>query len=77
VVQGERAAAEALLREKFDSIFFTGSSNVGRAVMTAAARHLTPVTLDLGGKCPCLVCADAPRVSLATLKRACRFLLGG
>ncbi len=58
--EGEREVAEALLREKFDSIFFTGSTNVGRAVMTAAARHLTPVTLELGGKCPCLVCADAP-----------------
>jgi aldehyde dehydrogenase (NAD+) len=60
VVQGEREAAEALLRERFDSIFFTGSTGVGRAVMAAAARHLTPVTLELGGKCPCLVCADAP-----------------
>jgi aldehyde dehydrogenase (NAD+) len=60
VVQGERAAAEALLREQFDTIFFTGSTRVGRAVMTAAAQHLTPVTLELGGKCPCLVCADAP-----------------
>jgi aldehyde dehydrogenase (NAD+) len=60
VVQGERAAAEALLRERFDCIFFTGSTVVGRAVMAAAARHLTPVTLELGGKCPCLVCADAP-----------------
>jgi aldehyde dehydrogenase (NAD+) len=60
VVQGERAAAEALLRERFDCIFFTGSTGVGRAVMAAAARHLTPVTLELGGKCPCLVCADAP-----------------
>ncbi len=60
IVPGEREAAEALLRERFDCIFFTGSSNVGRAVMTAAAKHLTPVTLELGGKCPCLVCADAP-----------------
>ena len=60
VVQGERETAEALLRERFDCIFFTGSSKVGRLVMAAAARHLTPVTLELGGKCPCLVCADAP-----------------
>jgi aldehyde dehydrogenase (NAD+) len=60
VVQGARDAAEALLREKFDTIFFTGSTSVGRAVMSAAARHLTPVTLELGGKCPCLVCGDAP-----------------
>jgi aldehyde dehydrogenase (NAD+) len=60
IVQGEREVAEALLRERFDKIFFTGSTNVGRAVMAAAAQHLTPVTLELGGKCPCLVCADAP-----------------
>jgi acyl-CoA reductase-like NAD-dependent aldehyde dehydrogenase len=60
VIEGERETAEALLREKFDAIFFTGSTSVGRAVMTAAARHLTPVTLELGGKCPCIVCADAP-----------------
>jgi acyl-CoA reductase-like NAD-dependent aldehyde dehydrogenase len=60
VVQGEREAAEALLREKFDTIFYTGSTAVGRSVMAAAARHLTPVTLELGGKSPCIVCADAP-----------------
>jgi aldehyde dehydrogenase (NAD+) len=60
VVQGERETSEALLCEKFDAIFFTGSTSVGRAVMSAAARQLTPVTLELGGKCPCLVCADAP-----------------
>ena len=60
VVQGEREVAEGLLRERFDTIFFTGSTSVGRTVMAAAARHLTPVTLELGGKCPCLVCADAP-----------------
>ena len=60
VVEGDRDTAEALLREPFDHIFFTGSTGVGRAVMTAAAGHLTPVTLELGGKCPCLVAADAP-----------------
>jgi aldehyde dehydrogenase (NAD+) len=60
VVEGERDVSEALLRERFDFIFFTGSTRVGRAVMAAAARHLTPVALELGGKCPCLVCADAP-----------------
>lgn len=58
-VEGERETAEALLRERFDTVFFTGSSMVGRSVMAAAARHLTPVTLELGGKSPCLVCADA------------------
>jgi len=60
VVPGEGDVAEALLRERFDKIFFTGSTRVGRLVMAAAARHLTPVTLELGGKSPCLVCADAP-----------------
>jgi aldehyde dehydrogenase (NAD+) len=60
VVEGDRQVAEALLREKFDTIFFTGSTAVGRAVMTAAAQHLTPVALELGGKCPAIVCADTP-----------------
>jgi aldehyde dehydrogenase (NAD+) len=59
VVQGDGATAAGLLREKFDTIFFTGSTRVGREVMAAAARHLTPVTLELGGKCPAIVCADA------------------
>lgn len=60
VVQGGPDVAESLLQQRFDTIFFTGGTSVGRAVMAAAARHLTPVTLELGGKCPCLVCADAP-----------------
>jgi len=59
VVEGERDAAEALTRLKFDHIFFTGSAPVGMAVMKAAADNLTPVTLELGGKCPCVVCDDA------------------
>jgi aldehyde dehydrogenase (NAD+) len=59
-IQGGRETAEALLRERFDTIFFTGSTRTGRAVMEAAAKHLTPVTLELGGKCPCIVAADAP-----------------
>ena len=60
VVNGGSDVAEALLCERFDKIFFTGSSRVGRLVMAAAAKHLTPVTLELGGKCPAIVCADAP-----------------
>jgi aldehyde dehydrogenase (NAD+) len=51
--------AELLLREKFDKIFFTGSTPVGRLVAAAAAKHLTPVTLELGGKCPAIIFADA------------------
>jgi len=58
VVEGGREVVEALLRERFDHVFFTGSTTVGRAVMEAAAQHLTPVTLELGGKCPCIVCSD-------------------
>jgi len=59
VVPGDETTAAGLLREKFDTIFFTGSTRVGREVMAAAAWHLTPVTLELGGKCPAIVCADA------------------
>lgn len=55
VVEGGRAENESLLSERFDYIFFTGSVSVGKAVMAAAAKHLTPVTLELGGKSPCIV----------------------
>ncbi len=55
VMTGDVAVSAALLGEKFDHIFFTGSPAVGKIVMTAAARHLTPVTLELGGKSPCIV----------------------
>lgn len=58
-VNGHVEHATALLAQKFDHIFFTGSSEVGQVVMQAAAKHLTPVTLELGGKSPCIVCADA------------------
>ena len=59
VVQGGRAENQALLDQKFDYIFFTGSPAVGREVMARAARHLTPVSLELGGKSPCIVDASA------------------
>ncbi len=55
VVEGGRQTNQDLLREKFDYIFFTGSVAVGKTVMRAAADHLTPVTLELGGKSPCIV----------------------
>lgn len=55
VVQGDVETCRALLSQPFDYIFFTGSPAVGREVMQAAARHLTPVTLELGGKSPCIV----------------------
>lgn len=59
VVEGGRAENQALLDQSFDYIFFTGGVAVGREVMTKAARHLTPVTLELGGKSPCVVDATA------------------
>lgn len=55
VIEGGREANQALLKEKFDYIFFTGSVEVGKTVMAAAAENLTPVTLELGGKSPCIV----------------------
>lgn len=60
VVEGDAQVGQALLQERFDHIFFTGGSAVGRQVMAAAARHLTPVTLELGGKSPCVVQPDVP-----------------
>ncbi|MBR5267696.1 MAG: aldehyde dehydrogenase [Lachnospiraceae bacterium] len=55
VVTGGRAENACLLKEHFDYIFFTGSQSVGKEVMRHAAEHLTPVTLELGGKSPCVV----------------------
>ena len=55
VVLGGVQETGELLKEKFDYIFFTGSTQVGKVVMRAAAEHLTPVTLELGGKSPCLI----------------------
>jgi aldehyde dehydrogenase (NAD+) len=55
VIEGDASVAEELLRRKWDHIFFTGSPAVGRIVMKAAAEHLTPVTLELGGKSPVIV----------------------
>lgn len=55
VVTGGRAENACLLNEHFDYIFFTGSQAVGKEVMRHAAEHLTPVTLELGGKSPCVV----------------------
>ena len=59
VVEGGVAETTEVLAQRFDHIFYTGNGNVGRIVMEAAAKHLTPVTLELGGKSPCIVDADA------------------
>lgn len=58
VFEGDASVSQQLLAEKFDHIFFTGGTAIGRIVMEAAAKHLTPVTLELGGKSPCIVDAD-------------------
>ncbi|KAL1191907.1 Aldehyde dehydrogenase family 3 member F1 [Cardamine amara subsp. amara] len=55
VIEGGPDVATLLLQHKWDKIFFTGSQRVGRIVMSAAAQHLTPVTLELGGKCPTIL----------------------
>ena len=76
VVQGGRQENAALLEQKFDTIFFTGSVAVGKVVMEAAANHLTPVTLELGGKSPAIVDASAD-LKLAAKRIAFGKLLNG
>ena len=66
VVEGGVEQTTALLTHRFDHILYTGNGQVGRIVMTAAARYLTPVTLELGGKSPCIVTRNA---NLATTAR--------
>ncbi len=69
VVEGGREENSALLEEKFDHIFFTGSQAVGHTVMEAAAKHLTPVTLELGGKSPVIV-DDTADIAIAARRIA-------
>lgn len=59
VIQGGREANQELLNQRFDYIFFTGSPSVGKEVMKKAAEHLTPVSLELGGKSPVIIAKDA------------------
>lgn len=65
VVEGAVDEATALLEQRFDHIFYTGGAAVGRIVMRAAAEHLTPVTLELGGKSPCVIDRGADLESAA------------
>uniref|UniRef100_A0A8C7W6C3 Aldehyde dehydrogenase n=1 Tax=Oncorhynchus mykiss TaxID=8022 RepID=A0A8C7W6C3_ONCMY len=71
VVCGGVSETQELLRQRFDHIFYTGNSTVGKLVMEAAARHLTPVTLELGGKSPCYIDKDVD------LRVACRRITWG
>lgn len=59
VMEGGVETSQALLQHPFDHLFFTGGTAIGKVVMAAAATHLTPVTLELGGKSPCIVAEDA------------------
>ena len=60
VIEGDASTAKKLLKEKWDYIFYTGSTRVGRFVAKAAAENLTPTTLELGGKSPCIIDSSAP-----------------
>ncbi|WP_010530889.1 aldehyde dehydrogenase family protein [Lentibacillus jeotgali] len=64
VVEGAKDVSQQLLEQRWDYIFFTGSTNVGKIVMEQASKHLTPVTLELGGKSPAIVDQDA-KIDLA------------
>lgn len=77
VVEGGHQANEDLLQLKWDHIFFTGSPTVGKIVMQAAARQLTPVTLELGGKSPCIIDGTVSMKTAATRLAWGKFLNAG
>ncbi|MEV5150110.1 aldehyde dehydrogenase family protein [Streptomyces sp. NPDC052727] len=77
VVEGGPAETTALLEQRFDHILYTGNGTVGRVVMAAAARHLTPVTLELGGKSPVFVDRGTDLEEVATRLVAVKFINAG
>ncbi|MHB9848581.1 aldehyde dehydrogenase family protein [Streptomyces krungchingensis] len=77
VVEGGVPETTALLAERFDQIFYTGNGTVGRVVMRAAAEHLTPVALELGGKSPAFVDRDAELGTVADRLARGKFLNAG
>ncbi|MFG6475683.1 aldehyde dehydrogenase family protein [Microbacterium sp. P06] len=77
IVQGGVPETTELLEERFDHIFYTGSGAVGRIVMTAAAKHLTPVTLELGGKSPAWVDGTVDATAAATRLAWAKFINAG
>jgi len=77
VVEGAVEETTALLEQRFDHIFYTGNGAVGRIVMAAAAKHLTPVTLELGGKSPVVVDEDADLAVTAERLARGKFLNAG
>ncbi|MEU1178725.1 aldehyde dehydrogenase family protein [Streptomyces sp. NPDC005820] len=77
VVEGGVPETTALLAERFDHVFYTGNGTVGRIVLRAAAEHLTPVTLELGGKSPAFVDRDADLAVVADRLARGKFLNAG
>lgn len=77
VVAGGADVGQAFAAERWDRLIFTGSTRLGREVMRAAAENLTPLTLELGGKCPALVCEDANLRRAAAAIAYGKFLNGG
>ncbi len=77
VVEGGVPETTALLEQRFDHVFYTGNGTVGRIVAQAAAKHLTPVTLELGGKSPVIVAKDANLKLAASRVAFSRFLNAG
>ncbi|MEU6058777.1 aldehyde dehydrogenase family protein [Streptomyces sp. NPDC047097] len=77
VVEGAVPETTALLAQRFDHVFYTGNGTVGRIVMRAAAEHLTPVTLELGGKSPVFVDRDADLPTVAARLVATKFMNAG
>jgi aldehyde dehydrogenase (NAD+) len=76
VIQGDIAVAQHILQHRFDYIFYTGNGLVGKEIMKVAAEHLTPMAMELGGKCPCVVDSDidyektARRITLGKFQNA-------
>ncbi|MEX0608838.1 MAG: aldehyde dehydrogenase [Balneolaceae bacterium] len=77
VVEGGVEVSQELLAQNFDYIFFTGSTRVGKIVMEAASKNLTPVTLELGGKSPCIVDSSADLKTSAKRLAWGKFMNGG
>ena len=77
VIEGGAEETTALLKEKFDKIFYTGNTNVGKIIMRAASEHLTPVTLELGGKSPAIITKGANLKTAAVRIVWGKFLNGG
>lgn len=70
VVEGGVNSGQAVLKERFDKIMYTGGAGVGRIVMEAASKHLTPVSLELGGKNPCVITKNTSDLKVA-VRRMC------